>query len=139
MKKSFTLVSSLVIVSFVLGCAAAALAQEGRPQIRTGAYRKIDKDNEKDAKVMEEAVAAAEFAITKQGEKEETEIKLVSVESAEVQTVAGAKYRLCLKVEVAGKGDEADVSQDVKVEVYKNLQRQYTLSSWKEAECGDDD
>ena len=80
---------------------------------------------------------AAEFAVGAQGKKENATIKLISVERAESQVVAGMNYRLCLKVEVASEDEDVDVKQQVKVVVFRSLQKQYTLRSWEEEDCSE--
>lgn len=98
---------------------------------RTGGYREIDKADEG-------AVAAAEFAVKDQSEKKELTYKLVSVEKAETQVVAGINYRLCLKVSYQKQGEDSDTSDFVQVVVYRNLQKEYSLTSWTEEQCSKD-
>ncbi len=120
MKQRLFRLLPLLILGIIL--AGAASAQ------RLGGYREIDKADEG-------AAAAAEFAVKTQSEKKEMTYKLVSIEHAESQTVAGINYRLCLKV---GKDDDADTTELVRVVVYRNLQNQYSLTSWTEEKCSDD-
>src|ERR1044072_3713233 len=54
---------------------------------RRGGYREIDKADEG-------ATNAAEFAVKAQSEKKEMTYKLVSIEHAESQTLAGINYRV---------------------------------------------
>jgi hypothetical protein len=98
---------------------------------RTGGYREIDKADEG-------AATAAEFAVKAQSEKKEMTYKLVSVEHAETQTVAGINYRLCLKVGYHKQDDDVDATEFVRVVVYRSLQNQYSLTSWTEENCGDE-
>jgi hypothetical protein len=65
-----------LVLSIVLGSFAVGLAQ------RTGGYKEVAKDDD-------QVQAAAEFAVSEQGKKQETTYKLVSVEHAEQQVVAG--------------------------------------------------
>ena len=124
MKKSLCVVTILVALSVTFGCVIVGLAQT-RPIV--GGYKVVATDNP-------EVVAAAEFAVGEQGRKQESTITLVSVEKAEQQVVAGMNYKLCLKVTV---GDEGDEPQDVKVLVFRSLQKQYSLKSWEEESCGE--
>lgn len=126
MKKRLLLLS--IAFGVFLGCGIAAQAQ-GRPSV--GGYKEVDTDS---AEVHE----AAEFAVEAEGKKEETTIKLLSVEHAERQTVAGTNYRLCLKVEVEDKENNSDVTIEVQVVVFRNLQRAYSLTSWEQQDCGED-
>ncbi len=121
-----TRLRSLSVILFVVvaGCALVAMAQ------KTGGYREIANDDEG-------AVAAAEFAVNLQSEKKEMTYKVLSIEKAETQVVAGINYRLCLKV--GYKKDEEDASEFVRVVVYRNLQKQFSLTSWTPESCGDND
>ncbi|HEX8709605.1 MAG TPA: cystatin domain-containing protein [Pyrinomonadaceae bacterium] len=129
MRKSLLALISSVVLSAAFGCVIAAMAQQ-RPPI-VGGYKEA---SPKSADV----IAAARFAVGERARKRETKIKLISVEHAESQVVAGINYRLCLKVEVAGEEDEADVIQEVKVVVFRSLKKQYSLKSWEEEACGED-
>ncbi|HYW74934.1 MAG TPA: cystatin domain-containing protein [Pyrinomonadaceae bacterium] len=102
------------------------------PAQRLGGYREIDKADEG-------AAAAAEFAVKAESEKKEMAYKLVSIEHAETQTVAGINYRLCLKVGYHKQDDDVDATELVRVVVYRSLQNQYQLTSWTEEKCSDDD
>ena len=101
------------------------------PGQRTGGYREIDKADEA-------AAAAAEFAVKDQSEKKELAYKLVSVEKAETQVVAGINYRLCLKVSYQKQGEDTDTTEFVKVVVFRSLQKEYSLTSWTEEACSKD-
>src|SRR4051812_9144368 len=114
----------LMVLAIGLG-AVAASAQ------RTGGYREIDKADEG-------AATAAEFAVKAESEKKEIAYKLVSVEHAETQTVAGINYRLCLKVGYHKQDDDVDATALVRVVVFRSLQNQYSLTSWTEENCSDD-
>jgi hypothetical protein len=77
-----------------------------------------------------EVTAAARFAVAAAGRNENTTVSLLSVVSAERQTVAGANYRLCLEVEVEGG------TRNVRALVFKSLKKEYRLKSWKVEDCG---
>ena len=124
MKRSLTLIAMLSVALFVFTWSIVS-AQ------RTGGYREIDKADEG-------AAAAAEFAVKAESEKKEMTYKLVSIEHAEAQTVAGINYRLCLKIGYHKQDDDVDTTEFVRVIVYRNLQNQYSLTSWTEENCGDD-
>jgi Aspartic acid proteinase inhibitor len=125
MKKSSRVVTFLVALGITLGCAVAGQAQN-RPIL--GGYKTVSTD---DPIVLE----AAEHALSERGEKEGVSLKLVSVEHAESQVVAGTNYRLCLRVAIDGE-DESGETQDVKVVVFRSLQKEYSLKSWEVSECG---
>jgi Cystatin domain len=122
--KAYKLVM-LLVVAIALGCVAA------RAQ-RLGGYREIDKSDEG-------ATAAADFAVKAESEKKEITYKLVSIEHAESQTVAGINYRLCLKVGYHKQDDDVDTTDFVRVVVFRSLQNTYSLTSWTEEKCGSDD
>jgi len=124
MKRSLTLIAilSLALLAFTWVIVSAQ---------RLGGYREIDKADEG-------AATAAEFAVKAESETKEMTYKLVSVEHAETQTVAGINYRLCLKVGYHKQDDDVDTTEFVRVVVYRNLQNQYSLTSWTEENCGDD-
>lgn len=113
-----------IVLAVLLGSVIAA-AQN------TGGYKEIDKADEG-------AMGAAEFAVKAQSEKKEMTYKLVSVEKAETQVVAGINYRLCLKVGYHKQDDDTDTTEFVRVVVFRSLQREYSLTSWTEEECGKD-
>jgi hypothetical protein len=124
MKRSLTLIAILSVAVLVFTWAVVS-AQ------RTGGYREIDKADEG-------AATAAEFAVKAESEKKEIAYKLVSIEHAETQTVAGINYRLCLKVGYHKADDDAETTESVRVVVFRSLQNQYSLTSWTEENCGDD-
>lgn len=116
----------LALITALLAFTCAAVAAQ-----RPGGYREIDKGDEG-------AAAAAEFAVKQESENKGMTYKLVSIEHAESQTVAGINYRLCLKVGYHKADDDVDTTEFVRVVVYRNLQSQYSLTSWTEENCGDD-
>jgi hypothetical protein len=125
MDRNFFKLLMFLVIATALGCTAAT-AQ------RLGGYREIDKADEG-------ATAAADFAVKAESEKKEMTYKLVSVEHAESQTVAGINYRLCLKVGYHKQDDDVDATEFVRVVVFRSLQNQYSLTSWTEEKCGSDD
>ena len=125
MTKRLRIVAFMAAATIALSCSAIVWAQ------RTGGYREIDKADEG-------AVAAAEFAVKQESEKKEITYKLVEIEHAESQVVAGINYRLCLKIGYHKADDDVDTTEFVRVVVYRNLQNQYSLTNWTEENCGDD-
>lgn len=117
MKKSLQVVIVIVALQVAFCCVNLVIAGQ-----RTGGYKEIPGDNP-------DAVAAANFAVGEQGQKQGASVSLVSIERAESQVVAGVNYRLCLKVETD------DETQEVKVVVYRNLKKEYSLTSWTEVNC----
>ena len=119
MKKSLQIVIALIALNVAFSCVNVVSAQ-----IRTGGYKAVPTDDP-------EVVAAADFAVNEQGRKQEISISLVSIEHAEQQVVAGINYRLCLKVEIDGE------TQEIKVVVYRNLSKEYSLTSWEQESCSE--
>ncbi|HYE72012.1 MAG TPA: hypothetical protein VEF04_01725 [Blastocatellia bacterium] len=119
------IVSALFFVTLMLTCAVAASAQK-RPIL--GGYRAAE---EKDKAEVDEA---AEWAIGEQGRKQEMTITLVSIELAEVQLVAGRNFNLCMKVTLSAEGEDEETEQLVQAVVYRNLKREFSLTSWEEVE-----
>ncbi|HEX8772934.1 MAG TPA: hypothetical protein VF735_04965 [Pyrinomonadaceae bacterium] len=115
MKKSWQVVIIIVALSVVLSCATKAFAQNVP---MAGAYAKT-------SPTSHEVVSAARYAAREQGVKERAIIFVGSIKSAEVQVVAGLNYRLSMRVIVY------DKPQDVIAVVYKNLEREYSLTSWE--------
>jgi hypothetical protein len=72
-----------------------------------------------------EVVSAARFAARERILTQSAVIFVASIKSAEVQVVAGRNYRLVMTVWISGK------LQEVRVVVYKNLEQEYSLTSWE--------
>src|SRR6266550_2074798 len=118
MRMNKRLYALLVLFLLAIGLGGVAVSAQ-----RTGGYREIDKSDEG-------AAAAAEVAVKAESEKKEMTYKLISIEHAETQTVAGINYRLCLKIGYHKQDDDVDATEFVRVVVYRNLQNQYSLTSW---------
>jgi hypothetical protein len=67
---------------------------------------------------------AAQFAVLKQAERTNSNIKLISIVSAKQQLVAGMNYQLVLIVSINGE------NQKVSTVVYSKLDGTYQLRSW---------
>src|SRR5581483_6899747 len=59
--------------------------------------------------------------------KKEITYKLIEIEKAESQVVAGINYRLCLKIGYHKADDDVDATETIRVAVYRSLQNQYSL------------
>ena len=125
------LLAALLLAAFGVAHDSAP-ASARRQGLMVGGYKPVAAD---DAQVT----AAARFAVAAQGKKENHAIKLLAVETAERQTVQGANYRLCLKVETEDTDNNVDVTEHVKVVVSQNLQRAYTLRSWAVEDCAEEE
>lgn len=90
----------------------------------------------KSAAIDDEGVtSAADFAVQKKSDDVETPVLLESIAKAESQTVAGVNYRLCLWVYSNNEDGEKDESYTVQVVVNRNLQGNFSLTSWTETKC----
>jgi len=125
MRISLRSMITLITLSVLLGSVALRGAQ------RLGGYKEADKDSP-------EVGAAAEFAVKEQSRKQELTYKLVSIDHAESQIVAGVNYRLCLKVGYHKEDDDVDTTEFVRTVVYMNLKKEYSLTSWVQEDCGED-
>lgn len=102
-------------LSMALSYATTACAQNVP---RAGGYTKT-------STTSPEVVSAARYAAREQALKDRVIIFVDSIESAEVQVVAGLNYKLGMRVIVY------DKPEDVIAVVYKNLKQEYSLSSWE--------
>ncbi|CAN5422545.1 hypothetical protein BH10ACI1_BH10ACI1_08400 [soil metagenome] len=116
MKKKF--VNGLFFGAIILGFALTANAQTV-----LGGYKSAATDNER-------VVAAANFAVDKRVEThtEQEGLTLDSIDKAEMQSVGGINYRVCMTVSID------DESQQVRAVVYQNLKQEYSLTSWEVVE-----
>lgn len=115
----------LIILSFaalfiLTGSAAESFAQKIPT---TGSYSEADVKNK-------DVITAAEFAAQTQGKKQKETIKVVSINTAKTQVVAGMNYQFCMEVSVKKKSAKTAVNRFVNAVVYRNPQNKYTLTSW---------
>lgn len=108
-------------ILFVL-CIVMFGGVSGMPAQTPGGYRLVSNDDS-------EALAAAKFAVRERGQKLGRTIVLATMVYAQRQLVSGTNYKLCMKVKVDGTSKRAETV------VHRNLQKQYTLTSWKWGEC----
>lgn len=88
-----------------------------------GSYSKADVKSK-------DVIAAADFAAKTQAKKQKTTIKVVSIDKAKTQVVAGMNYRICMKVSVKKKSAKTAADQFVTAVVYRNLQNKHSLTNW---------
>jgi hypothetical protein len=98
-----------------------ALAPE-TPAQTPGGYRLFPNDDS-------ESMAAAKFAVREEGQKLAKTVVFTSMVYAQRQVASGTNYKLCMKVKVNGTSKRAETV------VNRDLQKQYTLTSWKWGEC----
>jgi hypothetical protein len=130
MRKNLRLLVCLVALGFIFVPARGGVAQQGLP--RVGGFKEAPTDHA-------QVVAAARFAVKAQAQKQQTNMKLVSIHQAERQTVQGANYRLCLVVEIEDRENNVIVEQGVRAQVYQNLKGQFSLSKWAEEDCAEEE
>lgn len=111
---------SAAATTFAAFCVLFAAPPLCRAQL-VGGYSEVSKT---DAAV----VGAAKFAVKTQAKKD-VSLKLVSIERAERQVVAGANYRLCLAINSNKKRREATAV------IYQNLQNKFSPTSWTAGKC----
>lgn len=63
---------------------------------------------------------------------------MVDIEKAELQSASGSNFRVCLKVGYHKEDDDVDTTEFVKAVIHRNLQQEYSLTSWAQENCGDD-
>jgi hypothetical protein len=131
MKKGLRFGLVIIALGLAFGSVIAGMAQQQQRPI-VGGFKQVAADDP-------EVVSAAGFAVKEQGRKEGNTVKLISVEKAERQTVAGANYRMCLQVEIKDETNNVIVTQGAKVLVFRGLKKEYSLRSWEEADCSEDD
>jgi hypothetical protein len=129
MKKSLQLGLIVIALGIAFGALNTINAQQ-RPIV--GGYKKI-------ATNAAEVVSAAEFAVKEQTRKGGSPVKLISVEAAESQLVQGMNYRMCLQVKIEDEVNNVVVTQGVRVVVYRDLRKKYSLTKWEEADCSESD
>lgn len=127
MKNNLRTITLFAALAFIFVCAADIRAQVPEPIV--GGYSNV-------AATDAQVVSAANFALKAQAKKDKIKIKLVAVNKAAQQVVAGTNYKLCLSVEVTGKKKPA-VPQIVEAVVFKNLKQKFELTSWAIAACTD--
>lgn len=123
MKKRLIKLAIMVVVIFgVHSAASSAMAQT---DVIVGGYGEksvSDKD----------VVKAAGFAIKKEASKTGKRLKLVKIEKAETQVVAGVNYRVCMTVKV---GRKHPAEESVTAVVYTDLRGRMSLSKWQDGGC----
>ena len=130
---AFLFASAAVLIALVVaGTASNASAQTDRQQQQqqqqqqqpiTGGYGAVDVADK-------DVQAAARYAVKKQTLRQRTTVKLISVNRADRQVVAGLNYRLCLTIEYRVKGKKA--RRTAEAIVYQNLKQKFSLSSFSE-------
>lgn len=118
----------IAVCGIIFGCAANAFAQMDVPPV--GGYGKADPTDK-------QIITAANFAVKAQAKKQKVNIKLVAVNHAARQVVAGTNYQVCLSVEMTDRKTKTAVPQIVQAIVYQNLRQKYRLTSWTIAACAD--
>ncbi len=116
----------IAVFGVIFGCAANTFAQPEIPIV--GGYKKVEATDR-------EVIAAANFAVKAQAKKQKAKIRLVAVNNAARQVVAGTNYQICLNVETTDRKNKTVVPQSVQAIVYKNIKNKHRLTSWTIADC----
>lgn len=117
----------IAVCGVIFGAAANAFAQEV-PLV--GGYNVA-------ATTDQAVIAAANFAVKTQAKKQKAAIKLVAVNRAAKQVVAGMNYQICLNVQTRDRKSKRSVPQIIQAVVYQNLKGKYQLTEWAIAACAD--
>jgi hypothetical protein len=119
---------SIGVFVIVVGAVSAAFGQD-----LSGGY--VDADV-----ADKEVKAAAAFAVRRLGMDEAATIRLVAIEAARLQVVAGLNYELCMEVSVR-RGAKKGAKRYVKAVVYRDLKNRLELTRWSLSmdppNCGD--
>lgn len=118
----------IAIGGVIFGCAANVSAQTDA--LTVGGFNSI-------AATDKEVVAATNFAVKKQSKTQKGKIKLVAVNNAAQQVVAGTNYQVCLSVETLDGKTKTPTPQTVQAVVFRDLKGKYKLTSWAIAACTD--
>lgn len=118
----------IAVFGVIFASASNTFAQVSEPMV--GGYSKAETSDKA-------VVAAANFAVKAQAKKQKAKIKLISVNTAAKQVVAGMNYQMCLSVETVERKKKIAAPQFVQVVVYQNLSSKYSLTSWTTAACAD--
>lgn len=128
MKKNLQLIFTFTVCALIFCFSETAFSQT-RPIV--GGYKTVSVEDEG-------VVEAAEFAAKTQAEKQEIAIEISSINKAERQTVAGMNYRLCVSASILDEGEDAEIKQ-FSVIIFKSLKKVFTLKSWKEEKCSEEE
>ena len=110
-------------IAFIVCVFASANRVSAQTEPMTGGYGDTSV-TDKDVK------SAANFAVKTRAAQKHNGLKLVMIQKAEVQVVAGLNYRICMVVR-EGKGP----TRTVTAVVYKDLKNHKSLSRWKNGGC----
>lgn len=85
-----------------------------------------------------EVQTAANFAVEKKIAETKWELTLGGISSAEMQTIAGTNYRLCIQITAQRPDDDEDSATGyVKTIIHKNLKGEFTITSWELDNCAE--
>ena len=129
MKNNLRTALIIAACGIIFGGAANTFAQTAEPPT-VGNYRAVDAADK-------DVVAAANFAVKERAKNQKAKIKLVAVNQAARQVVAGTNYQVCLSVETTDRKTKAAVPQIVQAVIYQDLKQKYKLTSWAIAACAD--
>jgi hypothetical protein len=136
MRKSVHLLMTFVALGILFGCATVSFGQNDRKIPMVGSTEKATDDVE--------VVAAAEFAVSAQKEKEGGPLSLVSIKSANLMSTRDTAYLLCLEIKAADEDDAGVEAQSVEFVVSapstrEGEKKKWKLNRWTKKDCGDSD
>ena len=103
---------------FIVVCATALTTAVAMAQV--GGWSKAEIDDP-------EVVAAAKFALGETQKTTDRKLTLTKIVSAKQQLVAGMNYAVTIQVTAGG---DKPVRREAESVVYKNLDDEYSLTSW---------
>lgn len=112
---------NLLVLLFLAVTVIFMSAVVSRAQI-TGGYGDVSKTDT-------EVRKAAAFAVKTRSRQSRKNLRLIDIEKAQVQVVAGLNYDLCMRLRDGKRYFHA------RAVVYKDLKNRYSLTSWKRSVC----
>ncbi|HNQ15414.1 MAG TPA: cystatin domain-containing protein [Pyrinomonadaceae bacterium] len=127
MKSTFRFVFLTVAMIVALGAVSVCNAQDDDDEAGGYVTARVNDAN---------VVAAANFAVRERGRTSGTAVRLVRINSAKQQVVAGMNYELCMQVGVKS-GQNQESVYFVTAVVYQDLKKVFSLTSWARENCDD--
>ena len=125
MKNKLNNFAIFAFMFIVFTCSATALAQKA-PVVGGYATASVKDKN---------VVKAARFAVRERAKSQNTRVNLVEIKNAKMQIVAGRNYEICMLTNYLNKRSNKLVDQFVKVVVYRDAKNKYSLTSWTQEYC----
>lgn len=127
MKSTFRFVFLTVAMIVAFGAVTVCNAQDDEDEAGGYVPARVNDAN---------VVAAANFAARERARKTGTTVRLLEINSAKQQVVAGMNYEMCLEVGVKS-GQSQESVYFVTAVVYQDLKKSFSLTSWSKSNCDD--